>query len=404
MTAPPTGAFDASFLADPYAGWAALRRAAPVHRITLPDGAPVWLVTRYPDVRAGLADERLSLDKANGTGRWRGFSLPPALDANLLNLDPPDHTRIRRLVGRAFTAARVARLRPRIEATADELLDRVAPAGRADLVADYAGPLPVTVICDLLGVPADDRSSLRGWTDRLLTPPADDPGAAGRALGALHDFLIRLIADKRREPGDDLLSGMIAVRDDGDRLTEDELTSLAFLVLFAGYENSVHLIGTGLLALLRRPDLLADLRGPDGSAEGSLDSGLPEPVVEELLRLEPPAPLAIRRFALVDLTIGGVTIPAGETVLLGIAAANRDPDRFAEPDIVDPTRPVGGQLSLGHGIHYCLGAPLARLEARTAIGAVLRRFPRVALAVDPAELTWRTSYRVRGLRALPVTF
>ncbi|MEO3924825.1 cytochrome P450 [Micromonosporaceae bacterium B7E4] len=418
--------FDARFIADPYPGFAALRTAAPVHRLTLPDGANVWLVTRYADVRAGLADSRLSLDKANSTDGWKGFSLPPALDANLLNMDPPDHTRIRRLVRHAFGPQRIARLRPKIEAAAERLLDRIAPAGRADLVAEYAGPLPVTVISDLLGVPEADRAALRGWTDVLLAPPTDDPRSAGRAVLAIQDFLVRLIADKRRNPGDDLLTAMIAARDTGaddaargvdgaasgapdgpgptagggrhsgaDRLSEDELTSLAFLVLFAGYENSVHVIGTGLLALLRNPEQLALVRA---GAE------LSPAAVEELLRYEPPGTVALRRFAVTDLTIGGVTIPAGATVLLCVAAANRDPERFADPDALDLERPDNAHLTLGHGIHYCVGAPLARLEAQIAIGAVLHRFPKLALAVDPAELAWRPSFRTRGLSSLPVTF
>ncbi|MBF9132335.1 cytochrome P450 [Plantactinospora sp. S1510] len=403
--------FDAAFIADPYPGFAALREAGPVHPLTLPDGAKVWLVTRYADVRAGLADPRLSLDKANGDGSWKGFSLPPALDANLLNMDPPDHTRIRRLVRHAFGPQRISRLRPRVEAAAGELLDRIAPTGRADLIAEYAGPLPVTVISDLLGVPEVDRIAMRGWTDAMIAPPGGDPRAGGRAVLELQDFLVRLIADKRRNPGDDLLTAMIAARDDGsddpgtaadpgdrrggDRLSEEELTSLAFLVLFAGYENSVHVIGTGLLALLRNPDQLAAVR----------EGVEPSPAaIEELLRYEPPAPVALRRFPLTDLAIGGVTIPAGATVLLCVATANRDPERFADPNLLDVGRPDNGHLTLGHGIHYCVGAPLARLEAQVAIGAVLRRFPRLALAVDPAELSWRPSFRTRGLNSLPVTF
>ncbi|MEV4630832.1 cytochrome P450 [Micromonospora sp. NPDC049523] len=397
---PPSSPFTAAFVADPYPTYAALREAGPVHRIPLPDGTTAWLVTRYAEVRAALADPRLSLDKANSDGTWRGFSLPPALDANLLNMDPPNHTRIRRLTRAAFGPQRITDLRPRVEAAAEELLDRIAADGRADLVADYAGPLPVTVICDLLGVPAQDRAALRGWTDVMLSPPADDPRAAGRVVVQLQEFMVRLIADKRREPGDDLLSAMIAARDTGsdgstDRLSEDELTSLAFLVLFAGYENSVHLIGTGILALLRQPEQL------DGLREAS---ELPAAAVEELLRYEPPSPVALRRFPVTDLEIGGVTIPAGATVLLGVAAANRDPRRFDNPELLDVSRSDNGQLTLGHGIHYCVGAPLARLELQVAVGAVLRRFPKLALAVDPAELAWRPSFRTRGLRSLPVTF
>ncbi|RKR86950.1 cytochrome P450 [Micromonospora pisi] len=398
--APPSSPFDAAFVADPYPTYAALREAGPVHQVTLPDGSAVWLVTRYADVRAALADQRLSLDKANSDGSWRGFSLPPALDANLLNMDPPNHTRIRRLIAQAFGPQRIAGLRPRVEAAAQELLDRVAAHGHADLVADFAGPLPVTVISDLLGVPEADRAALRGWTDVMLSPPADDPRAGARVIMRLQEFLVALIADKRRQPGDDLLSAMIAARDteaDGgtDRLSEDELTSLAFLVLFAGYENSVHLIGTGLLALLRHPEQLDAVRAAPE---------LPAGAVEELLRYEPPAPVAFRRFPLTDVTIGGVHIPAGAAILVNVAAANRDPLRFDQPELLDVNRSDSGHLTLGHGIHYCVGAPLARLELQVAIGAVIRRFPKLTLAVDPADLSWRPSFRTRGLRSLPVTF
>lgn len=399
-TSPPSSPFGPAFVADPYPTYAALREAAPVHQVELPDGSTVWLVTRYADVRAALADQRLSLDKANSDGSWRGFSLPPALDANLLNMDPPNHTRIRRLIAQAFGPQRIAGLRPRVEAAAEELLDRIAADGRADLVADFAGPLPVTVICDLLGVPEADRAALRGWTDVMLSPPADDPRAGARVILRLQEFLTGLIADKRRKPGDDLLSAMIAARDTGadgttDRLSEDELTSLAFLVLFAGYENSVHLIGTSILALLRHPEQLDALRAAPE---------LPTGAVEELLRYEPPAPVAFRRFPLTDVTIGGVSIPAGAAVLVNVAAANRDPLRFDQPELLDVHRSDSGHLTLGHGIHYCVGAPLARLELQVAVGAVLRRFPKLALAVDPADLSWRPSFRTRGLRTLPVTF
>ncbi|MEV4756242.1 cytochrome P450 [Micromonospora sp. NPDC049559] len=405
-------------LSGPYAEYAALRQAAPVHRVVLPDGATAWVVTRYADVRAALADPRLSMNKANGSGAWKGFSLPGALDANLANMDPPDHTRIRRLVSQAFTPQRVEKLRPAVQAVADELVDRMAPAGRADLVAEYAVPLPVAVICDLLGVPQRDRADLRDWTEAMTTPPPDDPTAAVRAVRELAGFMVRLIAEKRRDPGDDLISAMIAARDGvaddagtsggtgtpgdpataarpADRLGEDELTSLAFVLLFAGYENSVHAIGTGLLALLRHPEQLAAARRHEE---------LPVPVVEELLRYEPPGPLALRRFPLVDMAIGGVTIPARETVLLGLAAANRDPDRFPDAEELDVARPANPHLTLGHGIHYCVGAPLARMELQIAIGTLLRRFPGLALAVPAEELTWRPSYRSRALRGLPVRF
>ncbi|THA81741.1 cytochrome P450 [Streptomyces sp. A0592] len=380
-----------------------LRDTAPVCRITGTDGTPAWLVTRYDDVRAALADPRLSLDKSHAAeGGYRGLSLPPALDANLLNMDPPDHTRIRRLVSRAFTPRRTEQLRAPIRATADRLLDALGPAGTADLVAAYAAPLPIVVICDLLGVPEDRRLDFRTWTDALIAPDPNRPRAAKEAVVAMLGFFTELMAHKRSRPGDDLLSDLIAVRDGdgrdgggdgGDRLSEDELMSLAFLILFAGYENTVQLIGNAIHTLLEHPGELARLR-KDPSA-------LPA-AVEELARYEGPAPLAIRRFPTEDVTIAGVTVPAGETVLLSLASANRDPARFPRPDLLDLDRDTSGHLALGHGIHYCLGAPLARAETEIALAALLERYP-VLESASPAP-RWRPSLRARGLTELPVRY
>ncbi|MFI9079217.1 cytochrome P450 [Streptomyces sioyaensis] len=384
------------------AAYAALREAGPVHRITGADGSPAWLVTRYDDVRSALADPRFSLDRRHaGPGGYRGFALPPALDANLLNMDPPDHTRVRRLVVKAFTPGRVETLRAPVRRVAEELLDAMAERGRADLIADYAGPLPITVICDLLGIPQRDRRDFLAWSDALITPDPSRPEGMKQAIGAMLEFYTGLIAAKRAEPGDDLLSDLIAVRDDApaadgsDRLTEDELTSLAFLILFAGYENTVHLIGNAVLALLDHPDLLRRLQ--QNPAE------LPA-AVEEFLRYDGPGPLAIRRFPTQDVEIGDVRIPAGESVLLSIASANRDPARFPAPDALDRGRDLSGHLAMGHGIHYCLGAPLARMEAVTALEALLGRFPELRLDVPRGELRHRRTLRSRGLISLPVAW
>jgi cytochrome P450 len=317
------------------------------------------------------------------------------LDANLLNMDPPDHTRIRRLVSQAFTPRRIEQLREPIRRTADQLLDTIAPHGRADLISSYAAPLPIRVICDLLGVAPEDRRDFRAWTDALVAPDPAQPIRAREAIGSMLAFFARLIADKRADPVDDLLSALIAVRDEQDRLSEDELMSLVFLILFAGYENTVHLIGNGVLALLSHPDQMAALRADPGRLGGA---------VEELARYDGPAPLAIRRFPVEEVTIGGFTIPAGETVLLSLAAAHRDPHRFTDPDRLDIGRDTTGHLALGHGIHYCLGAPLARLETEIAIAALLDRFPGLLLDVAPDELRWRPSMRSRGLLSLPVRY
>jgi cytochrome P450 len=332
-------------------------------RVTLPDGTDAWLVGGYDIVRAALADPRLSLDKRNANG-YKGFSLPPALDANLLNMDPPDHTRVRRLVAQAFTARRSEALRPRVQQITDDLLDAIEPDGRADLIAAVAGPLPVTVICELLGVPAEARADFRAWTNALL---AQEPAGAARAVQNLHGYFHKLVDAKRARPADDLLSALIAARDEDDRLTADELTSLAFLLLFAGYENVTNLIGIATVALLAHSDRAL-------------------PSVDDLLREDPPAPYAIRRFPLEDVTLAGVRVRAGDTVLLSL----REPG------------PDGAHNGFGHGIHYCLGAALARVEVETALATLIRRFPGLALDVPVAELRWRPSMRTRGLLELPV--
>ncbi|MET7891511.1 cytochrome P450 family protein [Streptomyces mirabilis] len=380
----------------PYAVYDRLRDTAPVHRVAGTDGNPAWLVTRYEDVREALANPLLSMDKKHALpGSYQGLSLPPALDANLLNMEAPDHTRIRRLVVRAFTSCRIEQLRTPVRETADRLLDALGPHGSADLMTAYAAPLPITVICDLLGIPGEYRRDFRAWTDVLVAPDPTRPGAAKEAVAAMLGFLTQLLADKRKKPADDLLSDLIAVRDEGDRLTEDELMSLAFLILFAGYENTVQLIGNAILGLLTHPDQLAALRANPERFPNA---------VEEFARHEGPALLAIRRFPVEDVTIGAVTVPAGETVLLSLAAANRDPARFPDPERLDLGREASGHLALGRGIHYCVGAPLARLETEIAVTALLERLPDLALDTDPAELRWRPSLRARGLLALPVTY
>jgi cytochrome P450 len=379
--------------ADPHAVYSRMREAGPVHRVAGPDGTPVWLITRHQDAKEALADPRLSLDKAHAPAGYAGFTLPAALDRNLLNMDPPDHTRIRRLVGQAFTARRVEELRPRVRQAADELLDGVK-GEEADLIPHFTRPLPTIVICELLGVPAEDRPDFHRWTDAMLMPDRTRPDALRQAVKDLWVFFAALIARKRTSPDDDLLSGLVAAQEADDVLSDDELTSLAFLLLTAGVENTTHMIGNSVVALLQHPEqlraLLAD--GPD----------IAPTALDELARYESPAPVSIRRFTREQVTVGGVTIPAGETVLVAIASANRDPARFPSPDVLDLDRGSATGLTFGQGIHYCLGAPLARMETGTALSVLLRRFPDVALSVPASDLRWRPSPRSRGLLSLPV--
>lgn len=395
MTALPQP-FDESFRAMPHAVYNKLRDEKAVHRVALPDGTAVWLVTRDADVRAGLADRRLSVNKAHSTGGYQGYALPPALDANLLNIDHDDHIRLRRLVSQGFTPRRAEAMRAGIQAVADRLADRLEERleseGTADLVHDFATPLPLTVVCDLFGVPEPDRRPFGSWVSTMLA--LESPQQVAEAVTSVHDFLRALVDERRKAPGDDLLSALIAARDEDDRLTEDELCSLAFLVLGAGIENVQHLLSAGFLALLRHPGQLAALRG---------DSSLLPDAVEELMRYAHSQLTAIRRFPTEPVEIAGTTIPAGDTVLLCLASANRDPERYPAPDRLDIRRRDNAHLSLGQGMHYCLGAPLARMQTGLALETLLGRFPGLRPAVEEDRLQWRTSFRSHALRALPLT-
>jgi len=357
-----------------------------VHRATLPDGANVWIVSRHQDVKRLLADPSLALNKRHSRTGYQGFGLPPALDANLLNLDGADHGRLRRLVTAAFTSRRVDALRERIQATSDTLIDALPTDGQADLVAAYAAPLPVAVICDLLGVPGDQGAVLRDRTQVLLASGRFGPGDLAATVGRIITLLSSLIAAKRDEPADDLLSAMIAARDGRDRLSEDELLSLAFLILFAGYENSVHLISAAVAHLLTHPEQAAEVR-----AEPSPHTEQMGRTVERFLVRDQPVTTAIRRFPTQDVQVGETVIPAGDVVLLAIGAANQDPH-------------ADGHVSFGHGPHYCLGAPLARLESRIALWTLLRRLPDLGLAVPSAHLQWKSDHRQHALTGLPVVY
>ncbi|MEU6213157.1 cytochrome P450 [Streptomyces sp. NPDC047023] len=383
--------FDASLLADPHGRYAELRGMGPVHRTTTPEGEPVWVVTGYAEARAALADTRLSLNKANArTSDSYRSSMPPELDAHLLNMDAPDHTRLRRLVSKAFTLRRMEDLRPRIETLVDELLDAAPAEGDVDLMEVLANPLPMNVICELFGIPTASRQDFRAWTNTLLSLEPGSATDSRTAMRSMYRHLVDVIEAKRAEPTDDLLSAMIEARDDRDSLTESELVSVSFLILFAGYDNAVHLIGNTLMALLHHPEHLEAVR------RGALPV---RSVVEETLRTDPPFPLAVRRFALADLTIAGVTIPQGGRVWVSIISAHRDAAQFEDPSTFDPAR-AASHLAFGHGVHYCLGAPLARLEAEIAVERALRRFPHMKPAGRQSDPDWWPSFHKRGLRSL----
>ncbi|MEU9160960.1 cytochrome P450 [Streptomyces sp. NPDC048424] len=389
---------DPAFVADPFPLYRQLREDGPVRRVVIAGGLEAWLVTRYEDGLAALSEPRLSSDVRDASDTRLLQQLPEtereSMLSNMLRSDPPDHTRLRRLVSKAFTARRVAGMRPRIQAIADELLDAVVPHGRADLIADFALPLPVTVISELLGVPVDDRHDFQGWTDRMIRRGAEppDPAVVNEAWQHMRAYVTELIRAKRAAPGDDLLSGLITARDAEQQLSEDELIAMVFLLLVAGYITTVNLIGGGIAMLLAHPDQLDLLRS---------DAELLPGAIEEFLRYDGPVSPGIARFAREDVEIAGASIPRGATVLIASAIADRDPARFPAPDHLDITRQDNPHLAFGHGIHYCLGAPLARLEGQIAIGTALRRLP--GLAVAPDEIRWRPG-GLRGPQTLPVTF
>lgn len=405
--APAPDLFTWEFASDPYPAYAWLREHAPVHRTTLPSGVEAWLVTRYADARQALADQRLSKNPVHHVEPGK-TGIPgersAGLMTHLLNIDPPDHTRLRRLVSKAFTPRRVAEFTPRVQELTDRLIDSFVERGSADLIHEFAFPLPIYAICDLLGVPAEDQDDFRDWAGMMIRHGGGPRGGVARSVKKMRGYLAELIHRKReglrQEGADDLISGLIKASDHGEHLTENEAAAMAFILLFAGFETTVNLIGNGVYQLLRHPEERARLQASLAAGE----TGLLETGVEELLRYDGPVEMATWRYATRALTIGGQEIPAGDPVLVVLAAADRDPERFEGPDTLDLARRDNQHLGYGHGIHYCLGAPLARLEGQTALATLLTRLPDLRLAADPAELRWRGGLIMRGLRTLPVEF
>lgn len=401
---PSAQQFDGDYFQDPHAHFARLREEGPVTPVVLPHGDRVWLVTRYGDVRAALADPRLHKDWAGKLTApdWTPDAVTGYLSMHLLNADPPDHTRLRKLVSRAFTARRVAGLRPRVEAITADLLDALdarfallketGDQEAVDLIEALAFPLPVTVICELLGVPVGDREKFGEWSHAMVDS-AGEPGAFRAAGTAMFYYFTELVAAKRAHPADDMISALVETRDTDDSLTERELIAMLFLLLVAGHETTTNLIASGVLALLTNPSQLDRLRSDPSLLPGA---------VEELLRFVNPLNHATDRFTLEPVEIGGVTIPAREWVLCVTSSANLDPARFPDAERLDVARDAGGHLAFGHGIHYCLGAPLARLEGEVAFGALLSRFPSLSLAAEASSLRWRPSSLIHGLEKLPV--
>ncbi|GAA2711272.1 MULTISPECIES: cytochrome P450 [Streptomyces] len=383
--------YGSRFTVDPYPIYAELREKGPVHRIRSLEGEELWLVVGYEEGREALTDPRLSkrplpvlLGMVEGAGAF----------SNMLQSDPPQHTRLRKLVTREFTARRIESMRAGIERVTHELLDAMlaAPDHRADLVQALAFPLPITVIFQLLGVPTQDAATLHAWSTDLMTPQS--PQAEAEAAQNLGTYLVKLAEDKRVTPGDDLLSGLVRVVDgEEDMLSQDELLGMCFLLLIAGHETTINLISNGARALLQNRDQFEALRKDPSLIPGA---------VEEVLRYDGSVETSTDRFTTETVEIGGVTIPPHQKVLIALNAANRAPERFADPDRFDIRRDARGHLAFGHGIHHCLGAPLGRLEAQIAFRALVERVPTLELDADPAELPWVSGLLIRGVRTLPV--
>jgi cytochrome P450 PksS len=401
-TSQPLNIVSAEFKADPFPFFAVLRASEPVYRTTLPDKTPLWLLSRYDDVAALLRDERFKKNRRHALTKEQLRKLPwtppmfRPLERNMLDLDPPDHTRLRSLVHKAFTPSLVEQMRSRTQAIADELLDRIVWTGEMDLIKDFALPLPMTIITEILGVPRKDHDKFHKWSQAVVSLTSPSPTL--RVLPSVWKFiryLRQFFKLRRRDPKDDLVSALIKAEEAGDKLNEDELLAMVFLLLIAGHETTVNLIGNGTLALIENPNEMNKLLS---------EPSLVKPAVEELLRYTSPVFTTTERYAREDTTIHGVTIPQGEMTLGVIGSANRDETAFENPNELQITREPNRHLSFGQGIHFCLGAPLARMEAQIAFTTLLQRVPNLRLTKPSSSLHWRPSIFLRGLAALPLKF
>lgn len=382
---------------DPFRLYALLREQGPVHRVRLPvTRDECWLIVGGEEARAALIDERLtSYPKASA--RWED-SGDMSIGVNMMQVSAGEHRRLRALVAKEFTARRVQGLHPRVQQITDDLLDAMAAKEKADLVEAFAVPLPLSVICELMGVPEAERADFHGWSAELLRPSG--PEAVGQAMQSMISFFVGLTQQAKHRDGDDLLTALVRVNDEGGGLSDEELLGMVFLLFVAGHETSADLIANCVLSLLRHPGQLAALRA---------DWSLLPAAIEETLRHSAPVQSSAFRFPTEPITVGGTEIDAGDTVMVSLAAAGRAPERFPAPDSFDIHRPLTesrGHLAFGHGAHHCIGAPLARMEATVAIRALLERFPGLRLDPDAEppveEVVWRPNAMLRGPSRLPL--
>jgi cytochrome P450 len=400
---------NAEIVANPFGLFALMRSMSAVIPLPFPFGGAdrkAWMVTRMQEAVQILKDQaHFTVDPSSigveglfGRNSAESDDTPTFFTSKtMLTVDEPDHRRLRLLVSKAFTPKYIESLRPQVQQIADELLDRVQGQGQMDLVADYAFPLPINVISEMLGVPHADRDQIRVWSEALahgLGVGKRDPGVQAN-MRAFGEYVARLVAEKRQHPTDDLISQMIAIEEEGDRLSETELLSMITLLIFAGHETTSNLIATGTMMLLDHPDQLEKLK---------TDLSLVPSAVEELLRFNGPATIAGPRFAIEDIELAGQSVKKGDILFAVLASANRDEAQFTESEELDIARALNRHIAFGQGIHTCLGAPLARLEGDIAFSTLLRRLPKLRLNIPRENITWSFSLNSRSLTALPVAF
>lgn len=392
------------FKANPHPTYAEMRHSAPVCQHREANGNPFWLITRYADAVAVsrahqtfVKNQRNTLTEAERSHLPALSSFEQMLNSHMLNQDGADHARLRALVNRAFGARNVATMRDRIQVIANELLDQVQAQGQMELMNDFAFPLPIIVIAELLGIPTEDRNQFRLFSNAFISPTHSEEEQInqGQLIVEFITYLGRLFAERRQRPQADLISELIHVEESGDQLSEEELYSMVILLMVAGHETTVNLIGNGVLALLQHPMQWEELKA---------DLALLPAAVEELLRYDGPIDHSTARYAAADVEIGGQCIHRGEMVVISRTAINRDPSQFLEPDTLDFARTENRHLSLGLGVHYCLGAALARLEMEVALAALIQRMPTLRLAVPVDSLQWRMVPLLHGLEKLPVVW
>ncbi|GGH84602.1 cytochrome P450 [Pullulanibacillus pueri] len=394
--------FSETFNRNPYPVFQQLRERDPIHQMTLPDGQTAWVISRYDDAMAALKEVHFIKDPTqffNKEGEAENPNQAKSLLFNnhMLNSDPPAHRRLRNLVQKAFTPRMIAGLRPRIEEITTLLLDDIEEKGAVDLIEAFAFPLPIIVICEMLGVPSEDRDIFRQWSNTLVEA-ANNPKKIQEIQPQMINFSNYIddwIHYRKQHPQHDLISHLIEAEERGEQLNHQEIRSLVFLLIIAGHETTVNLIGNGVLALLENPDQLETLKA---------NPSLIHQAIEEMLRYNGPVEFSTSRWASEDIVFRGQTMSKGDLILIALDSANRDPEQFQSPETFDITRKYNRHLAFGKGIHYCLGAPLARLEGEIAINALIKRMPNLQLNTDSESLQWRPGILIRGLTALPVRY